>query len=188
MDCPTHHDLHTIDVSLILLPISKSAAKLTACKLQTVWKCSCINSFPGQCPYKMKTRKYMSIIQRITWLLWNNLLYGFHSLSHIFFPLSRSCSFFLDLLAVQNTGLIIFLAFERENHQGRLAEVKWMEIMGYIQGFRKAEIHKHRVNLYVLFDVIVMPESAWSNQPVPGSGEQMFSYSYLPMSTCIKNL
>lgn len=63
-----------------------------------------------------------------------------------------------------------------------------MEIMGYIQVFRKAEVHKHRVNLYVLFDVIVVPESAWSNQPVPGSGEQMFSYSYLPMSTCIKNL
>lgn len=60
--------------------------------------------------------------------------------------------------------------------------------MGQIQAFRKAEVHKHRVSLCVLFDVPVMPESAWSNQAVSGSGEQMFSYSYLPLSTCIKNL
>lgn len=60
--------------------------------------------------------------------------------------------------------------------------------MGHIQVFRKAEVHKHSVSLCVLFDVPVMPESAWSNQAVPGSGEQMFSYTYLPLPACIKNL
>ena len=39
-----------------------------------------------------------------------------------------------------------------------------------------------------MFDVTVMPDSACSNQPLPASGEQMFSYSYLPMPTCIKSL
>lgn len=45
--------------------------------------------------------------------------------------------------------------------------MKGMKIMGDIQVFRKAEIHKHRVSLCVLFDVPVMPESAWSNQLFP---------------------
>lgn len=62
----------------------KVSSKTDGMQIETVWKCSCINSFPGQCPHKMKTRKYMSIIQRITWFSWYNLLYGFHSLSHVF--------------------------------------------------------------------------------------------------------
>lgn len=126
MDCPTHHDLHTIDVSLILLPISKSAAKLTACKLQTVWKCSCINSFPGQCPYKMKTRKYMSIIQRITWLLWNNLLYGFHSVSH-FFPSEQELQFFLRLACSSKYWADYFSCIWKKESPGKTG---WSEVNG----------------------------------------------------------
>lgn len=61
-----------------------------------------------------------------------------------------------------------------------------MKIMGHIQVFKKVQVHKHRVNICVLFDVPVMPESAWLNQAVPGSGEQMFSYGYLPLPACIK--
>lgn len=63
-----------------------------------------------------------------------------------------------------------------------------MRIMFHIQVFRKAGVHKHRVSLCVLFDVPMMPGSAWSNQAAPGSSEQMFSYSYLPLPACIKNL
>lgn len=66
--------------------------------------------------------------------------------------------------------------------------MKGMTIMGQIQVFKKAEVHKHGVSLCVLFDVPLMPESAWSYQAVPESGEKMFSYSYLPLPSCIKNL
>lgn len=115
-----------------------------ACKLQTVWKCFCINHFSGQCSYKMKARKYMSLIQRITWLSWNNLC-GFHSLSYDFFffppsPLTRGCKQLSRSLDCSSKCQADYFSFILKK------ELKWMVIMGQIHVFWKAEVHKNRVN------------------------------------------
>lgn len=105
--------LHSTDVSLAVLPISKSAAKLVAWKLQAGWKCFSKNRFTGQSPCNINPRKYMNIIQKITWLLRNNLVYGLHLLLVFFFPLWAGVgnSFFLRLLCNSKNWADNFLSF-----------------------------------------------------------------------------